>query len=702
MMRCGLIVVSALVTALVLGPGVAAGAPSWLTADVISSTEYGNYGRVQVGLDAAGTAIAVWSHDDGANQVVRAAVRPAHDRAWQSPQDISVRGSDAGGAQVVVSPDGTAVAIWTRFDGTNWIVQAATRPASTGGWQAPLSLSATGRDASGARVAVGPDGNVMAIWSRFDGAKHVIQSSVLPAASGTWTTPQDVSAGDEDAINPRVALGLGGSAIATWIRSPGPSARVRAAARSQIGGAWHVPQDVSGAGEIWRTELAVAPRGDAVALWTRGGGSGTVEASLRSAFEGVWLAPESLSPTGAEPDAHVSIDVFGTATAVWSREGVIQSSTMSIATGVWTQAMPISGGGASHRPDLAAGPHGETIAIWARLPKERLVEIEAAVRLAGSPVWGSAQSISHLGSESLDTPVRPSVVFGPLGDAVAAWPREGSVEAAGFDGAGPRLESLIIPEEAVANAPSSFSVKTFDAWSSVASTQWDFGDGTVDATGPDVSHAFTTPGTYDVTVTAFDDLGNRSQATSSVRVLTAPSPEQVPRIVPGDPPAAVKGSKLWPSDRDGDGTPDERDRCPDEDARTRDHDGNGCRDFVRLRPVVKLDPQKYIRKRPTGEVSLGITVRRLTVSGLPRGAQVALRCTRRACQRETLRASLRGKVTFKRIRGRRLRIGVLVTLRVTAKGAVGEGTTYVVLANRVSKSSFCIHPSRGRSCRTLR
>ena len=63
-----------------------------------------------------------------------------------------------------------------------------------------------------------------------------------------------------------------------------------------------------------------------------------------------------------------------------------------------------------------------------------------------------------------------------------------------------------------------------DVTSSVSSYSWDFGDGNTD-TGKLVSHSFSTPGTFDVVLTAADGAGNTGTSTLSVVVqdITPPS-----------------------------------------------------------------------------------------------------------------------------------------------------------------------------------
>jgi hypothetical protein len=62
-----------------------------------------------------------------------------------------------------------------------------------------------------------------------------------------------------------------------------------------------------------------------------------------------------------------------------------------------------------------------------------------------------------------------------------------------------------------------------------ANYAWSFGDGSANATGPSVTHSFTTAGTYTVTLTITDRGGNTSTATQTITVLskgsgTSPAP----------------------------------------------------------------------------------------------------------------------------------------------------------------------------------
>ena len=123
---CG---VAGLVCCLVLGggSGSAWAAPAWLAPQDLSAAGQHAYDP-QVAVDGQGNAIAVWQRSDGTNTIVQAAVRAAGG-SFGAPQDVSAAGQKAGFPEVAVDGQGNAIAVWSRSNGTNYIVQAAARAA---------------------------------------------------------------------------------------------------------------------------------------------------------------------------------------------------------------------------------------------------------------------------------------------------------------------------------------------------------------------------------------------------------------------------------------------------------------------------------------------------------------------------------------------------------------------------------------------
>jgi hypothetical protein len=242
----------------------------WQTPEDVSAGGY----FPQVTLDETGNAVAVWQTPNPPESIVQAAVRPAVSGVWQEPEDLSAAGQHACCAQVASDPPGTAIAVWVRSNGTNPIVQAAVRPAASGVWETPQDLSAAGQNAREPQVAIDPAGNAIAIWDRWNGATWIVQAAVRPEASGAWGTPTDVSGACEYAEWPQIALDGAGDAVAVWERWNGTTWTVSGAVRPAASGVWQTPEDVSAAGrDALQAQVAVDPNGNGVAVWSRSNGT---------------------------------------------------------------------------------------------------------------------------------------------------------------------------------------------------------------------------------------------------------------------------------------------------------------------------------------------------------------------------------------------------------------------------------------------
>ena len=96
--------------------------------------------------------------------------------SWSAPADLSAAGQGAFDPQVTVDGSGLATAVWYRYDGSNYIVQAST---SLNGapWSTPANLSVAGQDAFDPQVTVDGSGFATAVWYRFDGSNFIVQAS---------------------------------------------------------------------------------------------------------------------------------------------------------------------------------------------------------------------------------------------------------------------------------------------------------------------------------------------------------------------------------------------------------------------------------------------------------------------------------------------------------------------------------------------
>ena len=189
-----------------LALGLAAASPAaanpWTAAANVSEEGQSAYGP-KVAVDATGEAAVVWTRYNGSNDVVQAALKPAGE-PWGKPATLSEAGQEASEPQVAVDAAGDAIAVWTRYNGSNDVVQAAVKPAGEA-WEKAATLSEAGQNASEPQVAVDPAGDATIVWRRFDGTHYIVQSAVRPAGS-SWEAPASLSEAGQDASEPHVGV----------------------------------------------------------------------------------------------------------------------------------------------------------------------------------------------------------------------------------------------------------------------------------------------------------------------------------------------------------------------------------------------------------------------------------------------------------------------------------------------------------------
>ena len=186
-------------------PGGAWSAPERLSAPFTSVDDPSLAGN------GNGTIVATWIDVTS----VRAAVRSGG--TWGSPTGLAfMQSSLAEEPRSAVDGDGNVTAVWNRYDGAAWRTEASSRPAG-GGWQSvPDTLATNTPGQSEAEVASGPAGDVVAAWRHSDGSNIRIESSRKPHG-GSWQSLPDVtSPAGVDAESPTVAVDGNGLAVVAW------------------------------------------------------------------------------------------------------------------------------------------------------------------------------------------------------------------------------------------------------------------------------------------------------------------------------------------------------------------------------------------------------------------------------------------------------------------------------------------------------
>jgi hypothetical protein len=220
--------------AALLVPAAAHSAPTFLSAINVSDAGQDAYG-VQVAEDSSGNSLMVWTRFDGSNFRIQAKLR-APDGTSGPTATVSVSGRDALDPQVAFDPSGNAIAVWTQYDGSTSRVHAAFRPAG-GSFGGDQTISASGQNAITPQISIDSTGKAIAVWYRFDGTTDRIQAAVRPA-NGSFGAVQDLSIPGVEAYEPRVAAGpnVDANGVAVWTGTDGTKLRVQTARRRDVVG----------------------------------------------------------------------------------------------------------------------------------------------------------------------------------------------------------------------------------------------------------------------------------------------------------------------------------------------------------------------------------------------------------------------------------------------------------------------------------
>lgn len=435
-----------------------------------------------VAITPSGEAIVVWRYFEvsSGEYVIQAATRQPGG-AFSAPLEISRSPAQAlpQDLRIAINAKGEAAVVWIQQNPSSGLkenpsfVDASIR-APGAGFSAPETLSpqplVSGQSAARPRVGIDAAGDVRAVWEYFDGTDDLIETASR-APGGSFSAPKALSVDGEDAFGPDLAVDAAGATTVIWDQYKEKSTFTIRGAAAAAGAELGSPVNLStgSASSLGEPVIATAPGGPATVAWTQSNGANNLIQAATGATGGTFAPQQAISPSGQEGlDPEVSEDGAGASTIVWQ--------------------------GSNGTNDI----------------------VEAAIGSAAGS-FSAAVELSAAGQDA----VFPRVAMDAGGDATAVWWRSDGtnaiVQAAGYDADAPTLSGVSIPSSGTVGVPVSFTAKPFDVWP-ISSTSFGFGDG-AHAEGSSVSHTYTAPGTYRVTVTAKDAAASAVSASAAITVL---------------------------------------------------------------------------------------------------------------------------------------------------------------------------------------
>lgn len=304
---------------------------------------------------------------------------------------------------------------------------ALAAPAAQAEWLPPVDISEVGEYIAAPDVALDSAGNATAVWSRWNGSDMVVESSYRPAGEG-WGSAENLSepevegefpAGAHDATSPQVVVDRNGYLTVTWERYAWPETTIESVGKAP-GGSWSEPVEVTEFAQGADPEpfLAVDGEGSNTLVWVQ---EETVMSSFR-VFGQEWGAPIPLSE-GESFTPQAAMDGRGDATAVWMHNDgshYVVESAYRPEQGEWGEATVVSapgeeGGNPHVAISYGAGGNGNSLVVW-RGEDEGEERLRAAYRPYGGE-WGGAADVSAPG-EAVQS---PRAAVDPDGNALAVW-----------------------------------------------------------------------------------------------------------------------------------------------------------------------------------------------------------------------------------------------------------------------------------------
>jgi len=236
----------------------------WGTAELLETDNAGSALWPQIRFDDTGNALAVWIQSDGSRTSVWA--NRFNGSQWGTAELLeSDNAGDVLWPQVAFDRRGNALAVWAQNDGTRYHIWA-NRFNGTDWGTAELIETDNAEDAFKPQIAFDNNGNALALWGQYDGARTNIWANRF---NGTdWGTAELIETDDAgNAFGPQLAFDDTGSAFVVWVQNDGARYNIRA--NRFDGSNWGTAEliETDDRGDAFKPQIALDNNGNALAVW---------------------------------------------------------------------------------------------------------------------------------------------------------------------------------------------------------------------------------------------------------------------------------------------------------------------------------------------------------------------------------------------------------------------------------------------------
>jgi hypothetical protein len=352
----------------------------WGRGECIAPTENGEATCPQIAMDATGDAIAVWQQSDGVRTSIWAAQYLAG-RGWGAAEPINANMPwSAFGASLAMDAGGNAVAVWEQSDGARLTIWANRYVANTG-WAGAQRIDATNAgNAVFAQVALSAQGDAIAVWQQPDGAVLQIWASFYTAGLG-WGAAQVIDSRNAGvASGVQAAMDADGNAWVVWEHNDGAHTNIWAK-HYLAGGGWGATELIEADTRSAASEphIVMDAGGNAFAVWERAEGARSGIWANRYAAGSGWGTAARIEASSADSalSPRIALDAQGNAMAVWLQwDGARRNvwANRYVADKGWSGAVLIDANdlvNSAFSPRVAMNAGGGAVAVWGQSDGER-------------------------------------------------------------------------------------------------------------------------------------------------------------------------------------------------------------------------------------------------------------------------------------------------------------------------------------------
>ena len=280
----------------------------------------------EIASNDSGNIAVAWRQVDGGANIIMAALYDASENYWSPPVNIG----DVNITGVAFKPDvemdasGNVVAVWTQFQGNRFKIMSSSYDNETGAWSGAIEIDYTnGSHAFLPKVVMDSSGNAMAVWYQHDGSRYSIFSNRYNAQASEWggaELVEDIDTGD--AFHPQVDGNGSGVVIVTWKQFDGQKDSAWVNRYDPVAGAWGDAETIENYNidHVNDPVIAINNAGDAIVSWyMKSGEFYNVYANIYDSAAGNW-GEAVLIDAHDNGDAYspvVDIDENGNAIVVW-------------------------------------------------------------------------------------------------------------------------------------------------------------------------------------------------------------------------------------------------------------------------------------------------------------------------------------------------------------------------------------------------